>query len=199
MTRAPRQHSTRWIVAAIAHALLVAGCHRDMYDQPRLDTLESSTFFKDGRAARPRVPGTVVYQAPWPGDVRYTGRAQGELATEIPLEVNAALLKRGRQRFEIFCSNCHSRTGDGDGMIVQRGYTQPPTFHSDRLRRAPVGHLFEVMTNGFGVMPSYATQTSADDRWAIAAYVRALQWSRHATVEDLTPEQRTRLEALPGP
>ncbi len=172
-----------------------------MYDQPRLDPLEANRFFDDGRASRGLVEGTVAYQAPWPGDPRFTGRNEndGELVTELPVDVDAALLERGRERFNIYCSACHGRTGDGNGMIVQRGYTQPPTYHSDRLRGAPIGHLFDVITNGYGVMPSLAVQVPVDDGWAIAAYVRTLQWSRYASVDDLSAEQRAKLEATPTP
>ena len=191
------------LLVAVA-ALASAGCHEDMVDQPRSDALEASDFFDDGRAARPLVPGVVPYGAPSPGAPLQTGRENGQLLAELPVEPTEALLRRGQQRFDIFCSNCHSRVGDGDGMIVRRGYRRPPTFHSDRLRGVPIGHYFDVMTNGFGAMPSYALQISVADRWAIAAYIRALQLSQHATADELPADVRRNLErgssgALPSP
>jgi len=176
-------------------ALVLTGCHDDMYDQPRYEPLEASDFFDDGRAARPLVPGTIPYGAPPSDDVLHTGRQNGELATELPMELTEVLLQRGRERFNIFCAVCHSRTGDGNGMIVQRGYRQPPTFHSDRLRGVPIGHFFDVTTNGVGAMPSYSLQVPVEDRWAIAAYVRALQLSQYATIDDVPAEFRQQLEA----
>jgi mono/diheme cytochrome c family protein len=164
-----------------------------MYDQPRYEPLESSDFFNDGRASRPLVDGVVQYGAEAPTTPRDTGRAGGALVAELPVELNEALLRRGRTRFDVFCSNCHGRLGDGNGMIVERGYRRPPTFHSDRLRGVPIGHYFDVMTNGFGAMPSYALQTSVDDRWAIAAYVRALQLSQYAASDDLPADLREAL------
>jgi mono/diheme cytochrome c family protein len=184
--------------AALLCALgILAGCHRDMYDQPRYDPLERSTFFSDGRSARPAIAGTVPFRAPPAIGSLQTGREDGQLVSEIPLEVTPELLNRGQERFNIYCSVCHGRTGVGDGMIVQRGYRRPPTYHSDRLRGAPVGHFFDVMTNGFGAMPSYASQVPAADRWAIAAYIRALQLSQYARLDDLPPEMRRQLNGAP--
>jgi mono/diheme cytochrome c family protein len=181
-----------WLLVAVA-ALL--GCHSDMYEQPRYEPLEASDFFEDGRSARPLVPGTIRYGDPPGEDVLHTGRnADGQLAQELPQPLTKGLLERGQERFEIYCAVCHSRSGDGNGMIVQRGYRQPPTYHSDRLRGAPIGHFFDVMTNGFGAMPSYADQVPVDDRWAIAAYIRALQLSQFATIDDVPPNSRQRLE-----
>lgn len=172
----------------------LAGCHRDMYDQPRLEPLEKNAFFDDGRASRPLVPGVVVYGAPPADSVLVTGRVNGELTDELPMELDAALLKRGEQRFNIFCGNCHGLSGDGDGMIVLRGYRKPPTYHSDRLRGMPIGHFYDVATNGFGVMPSYASQISIEDRWAISAYIRALQLSQYARLDDVSEAERQKLE-----
>ncbi len=187
---------TRVIAMAITVAALT-GCHDDMYNQPRYEALEPSTFFDDGRSARPLVPGTIQYGAPPTDDVLHTGRSDGELTTTLPVELTPALLNRGQERFNIYCSVCHARTGDGDGMVVQRGYRQPPTFHSDRLRGAPIGHLFDVMTSGFGAMPSYAMQVPPEDRWAIAAYIRALQLSQHASADSLPEDVRQKLESTP--
>jgi mono/diheme cytochrome c family protein len=190
-----REASHRLLGAATLLALV--GCHEDMYDQPRYEALEASDFFDDGRASRPLVPGTVQYGAPATDDVLFTGRMGEELATELPMELTEALLERGQERFNIYCSVCHSRTGDGNGMIVQRGYRQPPTFHSNRLRGVPIGHFFDVMTNGFGAMPAYSLQVKPEDRWAIAAYIRALQLSQNATGDDLPEDIRTELDKLP--
>jgi cytochrome c553 len=166
-----------------------------MYDQPRLEPLEPSKFFDGGQASRPLVEGVVTFGAPRVDDALHTGKENGELVDELPLPLDAVLLARGQQRFNIFCANCHGRTGAGDGMIVQRGYRRPPTYHSERMRGVPIGHFFDVMTNGFGAMPSYASQLPAPDRWAIAAYIRALQWSQYARVDDLSAEERDGLEA----
>jgi len=178
---------------ALAAITALVGCHDDMYNQPRYEPLERSDFFDDHRASRPLVAGTVVYRAPRTDDVLHTGRKDGELATKLPVELTAALLRRGQDRYNIYCSVCHARTGDGNGMIVQRGYRQPPTFHSDRLRGVPVGHFFDVMTNGFGAMPSYALQVPTEDRWAIAAYIRALQFSQYASADELPDDLRKQL------
>lgn len=176
-------------------ALAAAGCHRDMYDQPRYEPLEASDFFDDGRASRPLVPGTVARGQLNEEEAFYTGKQGGMHVEEIPIDVNMELLRRGRERFNIFCVNCHGRSAEGDGMIVQRGYRRPPTFHSDRLRGMPAGHFFDVMTNGFGVMPDYAEQVPVRDRWAIVAYIRALQLSQYARSEELDPSLRAKLEA----
>jgi mono/diheme cytochrome c family protein len=156
-----------------------------MYDQPRYEPLERSDFFDDGRASRPLPAGTVTYRQPPPNTLLATGRSNGALTQEFPVQVNLALVKRGQERFNIYCSVCHGRTGAGDGMIVERGYRRPPSYHTDRLRGLPVGHFFDVMTNGYGAMPSYAKQVSVNDRWAIAAYIRALQLSQFADVNSL--------------
>jgi mono/diheme cytochrome c family protein len=168
-----------------------------MYNQPRIEPQEASDFFEDGRAERPLVEGTVAYQSASGSGPLATGREGEQLVTELPVPLDEALLRRGEERFNIYCSVCHGRTGDGDGMIVQRGYRRPPTFHSDRLRGAPIGHLFDVANNGFGAMPSYALQVPVHDRWAIAAYIRALQLSQHAAADELPAEVRAKLDAKP--
>jgi mono/diheme cytochrome c family protein len=174
--------------------LFLAGCHSDMYDQPRNEPLEKSAFFADQRASRPLVAGTVPRGALQEDEVFSTGKRDGQFVDELPIKVDSALLQRGQERFNIFCTPCHGLAGYGDGMIVQRGYRQPPSYHIDRLRGAPIGHFFDVMTHGFGVMPAYARQVPAHDRWAIAAYIRALQWSQYAKPGDLNPESRKQLE-----
>jgi mono/diheme cytochrome c family protein len=200
LSRSP-QHARRSAILASAATALIAlvGCHRDMYDQPRLEPLEKNTFFDDGRASRPLVEGVVEYGAIPPDSVILTGKVNGQLTDELPpgIELNAALLKRGEQRFNVFCSNCHGHSGDGDGMIVLRGYRKPPTYHSERLRGTPIGHFFDVATNGFGVMPSYASQIPVEDRWAIAAYIRALQLTQYAKLDDVPEAERQQLENQP--
>jgi mono/diheme cytochrome c family protein len=190
-----RPQSVGCLIAVLAVGVL-AGCHSDMYDQPRYEPLEKSDFFEDGRASRPEVAGTVARGELREDEAFYTGKQDGQLVEDLPesLEVNLALLRRGQERFNIFCTPCHGLLGEGDGMIVRRGFRQPPTYHSDRLRGVPIGHFFDVMTNGFATMPDYAEQIPARDRWAIAAYVRALQWSQYANPDDLDEAARQRLE-----
>jgi len=165
-----------------------------MHDQPKYIPLRESTFFGDDRSARPLVPGTVARGHLRDDALLYTGKVSGADATMFPFAVDATVMARGHERFDIYCSPCHGRTGQGDGMVVRRGFRRPPTFHQDRLRQAPVGQLFDVITNGFGAMPDYATQIRAEDRWAIIAYVRALQLSEHATAADVPPDHRRDLE-----
>jgi hypothetical protein len=169
------------------------GCSPDMRQQPRDNPLAQSEFFDDGRAARPPVSGTIAR-----GQLRrqvsfFTGRANGELVAEIPVQVTRELLERGRERFNIFCSPCHGMVGDGEGMVVQRGFQHPPSLHIDRLRQAPEGHFYVVMTHGFGAMASYASRVTPADRWAITAYIRALQLSQAAALEDVPEAERQKL------
>lgn len=169
-----------------------------MHDQPKVEPLEASTFFADGTSARPLVAGTVAR-----GDLReersfYTGLdAEGQFVTALPVSLSHSLLERGRSRYDSFCSPCHGRRGDGLGMIVRRGFKRPTSFHDPRLRDSPVGYFFYVAANGFGQMSSYAAQIGPQDRWAVAAYIRALQLSRHAPAEELPAADRARLEASP--
>jgi mono/diheme cytochrome c family protein len=181
--------------ALLAAALLAGGCARDMKDGARLKPYEKSGFFEDGGSSRQPVEGTVPRGALREDAHFYTGRAGGGFAETFPFEVTGDVLRRGRERYAIFCSMCHGLTGDGRGMVVQRGFKAPQTFHSDRLRQAPPGYFFDVMTRGFGVMPGYSAQVPAADRWAIAAYLRALQLSQNAKLEDASPADRARLEA----
>jgi Cytochrome C oxidase, cbb3-type, subunit III len=170
-----------------------AGCRLDMHQQPRYNPLSRSTFFADGRSERPAVPGTVARGHARLDELFYTGRINGQLADEFPFPITAQDLERGRERYNIFCSPCHDYTGSGRGMIVQRGFEPPPSYHIARLRQAPVGHFFEVITNGYGAMYSYASRVPPDDRWRIAAYIRALQLSQHATLNDVPPADRGQL------
>jgi mono/diheme cytochrome c family protein len=188
-----RHSSFGSLAACFAAALLSAGCHSDMYDQPKHEPLEATSFFDDGRSARPLEPGVIAREEPATIGPRETGRAGNDLVTKLPMDLTEDLLSRGAERFTIYCTPCHGRTGEGDGMIVLRGYRRPPSFHTDRLRGLPIGHIFEVQTQGFGVMPPYRKQIPADDRWAIAAYVRALQLSRHAPADELTSEEQKQL------
>jgi mono/diheme cytochrome c family protein len=164
-----------------------------MHDQPKYIPLRQSTFFADQRSARPLVAGTVARGQLREDPLLFTGKIDGADATVFPFPIDEKRMARGRERFNIYCSPCHGRTGQGDGMVVRRGYRRPPTYHQDRLRDAPVGHFFDVMTNGFGAMPDYAAQIAPADRWAIAAYIRALQLSEHATVQDVPAGERDKL------
>jgi mono/diheme cytochrome c family protein len=216
--------------------LLLAGCDRlDMYDQPHFEPLEASRFFNGGPSARPHLEGTIAR-----GSVRNdpgitTGKLGDQYVSSIPpsvyrefyqklpqrfdddfenietSELRQALLERGRQRFDIYCSVCHGRTGDGDGMIVRRGFRRPPSYHIDRLRNSADGYYFDVMTNGFGAMASYAGRIDVSDRWAIVAYIRALQLSENAVLDDVpeslrsgiappsTPSDRNQRQENPAP
>ncbi len=183
----------------LAALVLAAACRQEMYNQPRYKPLGKSDFFADGRNARPPVEGTVA-RGMLRADTRlYAGKEGNTLVGVFPLPVTRALLDRGRQRYEIFCAPCHDRTGGGNGMVVQRGYRPPPSFHIDRLRQRPVGHFFDVITNGVGAMPDYASQIPPEDRWAIVAYVRALQLSQGAPLSLVPPEKRAELDRPPPP
>jgi mono/diheme cytochrome c family protein len=197
LKRATLPRRSPFLLAFVLTAILCAGCHQDMYDQPRYEPLEASTFFADGMSARPAVPGTVARGQLNEDAAFFTGRDNGQFVAALPLEVDRALLERGRQRFNIYCAPCHARTGTGDGMIVRRGFRQPPSLHSPRLQNAPAGHYFDVMTNGFGAMPSYRVQIEARDRWAIVAYIRVLQMSQNATLEDVPQEERAAFDQPP--
>jgi hypothetical protein len=165
-----------------------------MADQPRHDPLEASAFFADGRASRDLVPGTVARgQAHLDGPL-YTGRVGGDEVSELPLPLTPALLARGRERYNIYCAPCHDQVGTGHGMIVQRGFPHAPSLHIPRLRQAPIGHFFVVMTGGYGAMPNYDYLVPVHDRWAIAAYIRALQLSQYAPVAALPAEVREQIK-----
>jgi mono/diheme cytochrome c family protein len=171
-----------------------AACRQDMHDQPKYIPLRESAFFQDDRSARPVVEGTVARGQLHDDELLYTGKSQGADAEMFPFAVDATVMARGQERFNIYCAPCHGRTGQGDGMIVRRGYRRPPSLHQDRLRNAPAGHFFDVITNGFGAMPDYAAQVRAEDRWAIVAYVRALQLSEHAALADVAAAERGKIQ-----
>lgn len=202
----------------------IAGCDMlDMYDQPRYEPLEASALFPDGMSARLPVAGTIPRGGLHDDEAFYTGKERGLQVRQIPeaayqavferhparfaatfaetdpAELRRALLERGRERFDIYCSVCHGRTGDGRGMIVQRGFRQPPAYDIERLRNAPNGHFFDVMTNGFGAMASYASRIEVSDRWAIVAYIRALQLSQRASQDDVPDDQRSLLASPAKP
>src|SRR5262245_43696008 len=172
------------------------GCRQDMHDGPRYEPLEKSDFFGDDRSARPLVEGTVARGHLHDDEALYTGKSGTAFVTTLPRAADMPLLQRGRQRFDIYCTPCHGLAGHGDGMVVRRGYRKPTSFHDDRLRAQPVGYFFDVITNGFGAMPDYAAQVAVRDRWAIVAYIRALQLSQHATLADVPPEVRPQLKVV---
>jgi len=174
------------------------GCRQDMHDQPKYQTLEVSDFFPDGRASRPPVPGTVARGGLSLDSHLYTGKVDGVFVRSFPFPVTDEVMARGRERFEIFCTPCHSRLGDGRGMAVRRGIAPPPSFHIDRLRDIEEGYLFDVISNGFGRMYGYGAQIKVRDRWAIVAYLRALQLSQHARPADLPESARQELERSGG-
>jgi mono/diheme cytochrome c family protein len=187
-------------MSAGALALLsLTACRQDMQNEPRYKPLAASDFFADGRSARPMVDGTVARGHLHIDEARYTGKIAGEDVDQFPIPIEKADIERGEQRFNIYCTPCHGRLGDGNGMVVLRGFRQPPSYYSDRLMAAPVGHFFDVITNGFGAMPSYATRVESDDRWRIAAYIRALQLSESASVNDVPADQRQNLAVEPPP
>jgi Cytochrome C oxidase, cbb3-type, subunit III len=176
-----------------ATAMLLCGCRMDMHIQPKYLPYDPTTFFDDGRSERQPVPGTVARGHLHLDELLYTGKENGVESKRFPFLITHEDLERGRQRFNIYCTPCHDYTGSGRGVIVLRGFPPPPSYHIDRLRQAPVGHFFEVMTNGFGSMYSYASRIDPEDRWRIAAYIRVLQLSQHATLQDVPAEQREKL------
>jgi mono/diheme cytochrome c family protein len=170
--------------------LVLAGCRQDMHDQPRFKPLAMSDFYTDLRSARPPVEGTVARGQLHEDSYFFTGKIGSNPGDYLPFPATREVLERGQQRFNIYCAPCHSRMGDGNGMIVQRGFKQPPSYHIERLEKAPLGYFFDVMTNGFGAMPSYAGQIPERDRWCIVAYIRALQLSQHASTADVPAGQK---------
>lgn len=191
----PRQRSIGTWLCLGAALSLVTGCElrQAMYDQQKYETLEASPFFTDGLSARQPVAGTVARGQLRQDTHLYEGRIESELADSLPAPLSRELLERGRERYDIFCSPCHDRTGHGNGMIVQRGFKRPTSFHQQRLREAPVGYFFDVITNGFGAMYSYASRIPVEDRWAIAAYVRTLQLSQNVEFDRLPEADQRQL------
>ncbi len=183
--------------AALALLTALIGCRQRMAEQPAPRPLTPSAFFADGRSSRPLVVGAVPRGELREDEALYTGQSAGAPVEEFPVVVTREMLDRGHQRFDIYCSPCHDRTGDGHGVVVRRGYAQPPSFHTQRLRDVRPGYVFDVITRGFGRMPSYAAQVPVDDRWAIVSYIRALQRSQHATLADVPEADRAALGANP--
>src|SRR5579872_2905244 len=194
--RLPVVREALW-VSLLFPALLLSGCRQDMHVQPKYVPEDPSTFFADGRSERQPVVGTVARGELRTDELLYTGKVNGAVADLFPFPITAADLSRGRERYNIYCSPCHDYTGGGNGMIVQRGFPSPPSFHIERLRQAPAGHFFDVITNGFGVMYSYASRVPPEDRWRIAAYIRALQLSQQGSTADVPEPQRAALEQPP--
>ena len=178
-----------------AVAFAVTGCRQEMFDQPRANPLRASEFFRDGAASQSLPPSTVARGFLNDDEALYSGSIGTNLVTEFPFRISQGTLERGRERFDIYCAPCHGRTGEGNGMIVQRGFPAPPSYHTKRLRNAPVGHFYDVMTRGYGLMYPQASRIAPSDRWAIAAYIRALQLSHSAVLADVSTEQRALLEA----
>jgi mono/diheme cytochrome c family protein len=178
---------------ALIALTVVSACRQDMHDQPKYRGLRASAFFGDGSSARPIVEGTVARGTLQEDEAFFTGKIDKVTVKEFPFAVDEQVVNRGQERFNIYCAPCHDRTGGGNGMVVQRGFKPPPSFHIDRLRQADVGYLFDVMTNGFGAMPDYRAQVTPRDRWAIVAYIRALQYSQNAPVADVPGGDPTKL------
>ena len=180
--------------ALVLSIAALAACRQDMHDQPKYIPLRPTSFFADGRSARPLPENTVARGHLNEDTAYYTGRdAAGKLVAEFPFAVTKQILQRGQNRFNVYCTPCHDSTGSGNGMVTQRGFRHPPSYHIDRLRQIPVGHFYDVITNGLGAMQDYAAQIEPADRWAIAAYIRALQLSQQATIDDVPAEARGQL------
>lgn len=175
------------IAAGCISLTALCGCRQDMQNQPKMYPQRSTTFFADGRSVRQQVPGTIARSQAVESDYFITGLLNGREGDSIPLPLTPELMARGQERYNIYCSPCHSRIGNGLGMIVQRGYRLAGNFHSERLREAPLGHFFQVITDGYGAMPNYAAEITPADRWAVVAYIRALQLSQNAKEADIDP------------
>jgi mono/diheme cytochrome c family protein len=181
-----------WLLCVVW--LILGGCTQQMADQPRYDPLRASTFFPNGSSARPLPAGVIPHDYVTKEELLDTGMLNGKAAVKFPFSVDGSLMLRGRERYNIYCSPCHDYLGTGMGIAARRGFKRmPPSFQTDGLRSAPAGHFFDVMTNGFGAMPSYANQIPVRDRWAITAYIRALQLSQSATINDVPAGERQRL------
>ena len=175
------------------------GCRQDMHNQPKYIPLRPSDFFGDGRSERPLIEGTVARGHLDDDTAYYTGRGpDGQFVNEFPFAVTRDVVERGQERFNIYCAPCHDRLGNGNGKIVRRGYRHPPSYHIDRLRQVPNGYIYDVISSGFGAMPDYAAQIQPPDRWAIVAYVRALQLAANGKIDDVPADKRTDLNQEGG-
>jgi hypothetical protein len=188
----------RVLLVVFAAAAAAAGCRQDMHDTPRYEPFEASTFYPDGRASRQAPAGTVARGWLRDDELLHTGKVGGVIANEFPFAIGREELARGQERYTIFCTPCHGRIGDGNGMVVQRGLRQAASYHQDRLRNEKNGYFFDVVTNGFGAMQGYAEQIPVRDRWLIVAYLRALQLSQHAKVDDVPAARRSELDSTPA-
>ena len=183
------------ILGVLGLALFFSGCTMDMRHQPHLEPYETASFFDDSSAVRPYIPDTVARGNARLDDALYTGMQDGAYIEAFPFEMRKEDLQRGHERYDIYCAPCHGFTGDGDGMVVQRGFKAPPSFNQDRLRDAAPGYFYYAIDQGFGTMPSYANRIPVQDRWLIIAYVRALQLSQNAPIADLPQEDQSKVEA----
>ena len=196
--RGPRRFRLSAGFIAVAAVMLTTACRQDMQVQPRQNPLSYSDFYADHRSARPPVEGTVARGQLNADTYFYTGKIGNNPGDEMPFPVTREVLERGRERYDIYCAPCHSRVGDGNGMVPSRGFARkPPSYHIPRLEKAPLGYFFDVMTNGFGIMPDYAAQITPEDRWNIVAYIRALQLSQNATSADVPEGQKIPSEPPP--
>jgi mono/diheme cytochrome c family protein len=184
-------------LALLASTAILAGCRQDMHDAPRYEAFEASSTFADNRSSRTPPAGTVARGWLRDDEALYTGKINGVPVDEFPFPIGHDELARGQQRFNIYCTPCHGRLGDGQGMVVQRGLRQAASYHQDRLRQEKNGYFFDVITNGFGAMQGYAEQIPVRDRWLIVAYVRTLQLSQHASVNEVPADRRGALDAAP--
>ena len=185
------------LFVAVLSGLALAGCQQQMGIQPYYEPLEENPIFADKRASRPLEPGTVARGDLREDDALYTGKVDGKLVEEFPMTITEEILARGENRFNIYCAPCHSKLGDGNGMIVQRGVSRPPSYADDRLVTAPIGHIYDVITNGYGRMYSYSQQLPVRDRWAIVAYVKTLQVAIKGSINDVPEPFKSQLLAMP--
>jgi mono/diheme cytochrome c family protein len=194
-----RKATSQLAVVLVLCAIFAVGCRQDMHNQPKYRPLRASSFFADTSSARPLVEGTIARGTLETDAAFFTGKNGALFVAELPFPVTQEVLDRGQERFGIYCTPCHDASGSGRGMVVQRGYPQPQSFHSDRLRQIEIGYFFDVMTNGFGRMPDYRGQVAPRDRWNIAAYIRVLQLSQHAATADVPGGDPTKVPSTPKP
>ena len=190
--------STHKLAAVFCLLAAVSACRQDMHDQPKYRPLRASAFFENTSSARPLVEGTIARGTLQTDAAFFTGKNGAMVVSELPFPVTQEVIDRGQERYDIFCRPCHDATGSGNGLVVQRGYPKPSTYHSDRLRKAEAGYFFDVMTNGFGRMPDYRSQITPRDRWNIVAYIRALQMSQHAAAADVPEADRAKIGKPPA-